>query len=404
MGFLPKLTMASPTAALTKTPRCGACGLFKDCKSPKMPVAGEGRKGILVVGEAPGEVEDDQGRPFVGPSGRLLQEALHRHDVNLFRDCWVTNAARCRPPKNELPEKVIDHCRPYVVRAIEELKPFTVILLGGTAVQSVLGALGRDDASEGIRKWVGWQIPCQRWNCWIVPTYHPSHILRFQEGFRGTDRVTADNFHRHLGAACGKRKRPWKEVPDYRSEVTVMLNAQEAASAIQTDHRLSDSIAFDFETSSLKPDGDGQIVCCSVSSGVLTYAFPWHGEVIPAMKALLADPRVKKRGWNVKFEHRWVLAKLGVHVRGWEWDGMTTAHALESRKGVTGLKFQAFVRLGVQDYSSHIEPYLEGEGGYSRNRVKEVDLRQLLLYCGMDSLLEYKICHLQMRDINGKVP
>lgn len=126
-GFFP-LTLASPKPAIPLLPQCGACQLYLGCESPKMPVAGKGRKGILVIGEAPGEREDDTGKPFVGKTGKYLQQTLAKFDVDLFRDCWVTNSAICRPKDNILPAQAITHCRPNVVNAIKELKPKTILL------------------------------------------------------------------------------------------------------------------------------------------------------------------------------------------------------------------------------------------------------------------------------------
>jgi DNA polymerase len=366
-----------------------------------MPVAGQGRLGILVVGEAPGQTEDEKGIPFVGKTGHHLQDVITRAGFDLFRDCWITNSARCRPPGNTLPEKAVDHCRPYLLRAIEELQPRVILLLGRHAMRSCLEPLGRDDVSgDGVvRKWAGWRIPCQKWNCWIVPTYHPSHVLRSLDEKRGTGQVIANDFARHVTDAFKAPDRPWDEVPDWPSTVRLVHNPEEVAFHVDGIREEGGPVAFDYETNMLKPDhGDSRIVCCSVSDGVVTYAFPWVGQAVGAVKRLLTSD-VPKYGWSLKFETRWSLAKLGVWVRNWAWDGMTTAHALDPRPGISGLKFQSFARLGVADYSSHIDPYLKGTGGYGKNRIREADLDSVLRYCGLDSLYEYKLCRLQMKDL-----
>ena len=74
---------------------------------------------------------------------------------------------------------------------------------------------------------------------------------------------------------------------------------------------------------------------------------------------------------------------------------MTDAHVLDKRRGITGLKFQAFVNFGVGDYDRTVSPYLKGEGGNGRNRVTEAPLNKLLLYCGMDALLAFKLAEKQ---------
>src|ERR1044072_1013246 len=159
-------------------PQCGPCGLKRmGCKSPMMKPDGRGRAKILVVGEAPGEDEDREGRPFVGATGRKLRDALARLGVDLRRDCWLDNAVICRPPKNKIGDKRrIDHCRPHLVQTIKDLRPEVIFLLGAAAVRSVIGWLWKEDPG-GIGRWSGWQIPCQELNSWIVPTHHPARML-----------------------------------------------------------------------------------------------------------------------------------------------------------------------------------------------------------------------------------
>lgn len=388
------------TRGTFRTPRCGACGLYRKCQSPKMPVAGRGLRKILVVGESPGEVEDSQGKPFVGPAGQRLQQGLRKAGVDLFRDCWVTNAARCRPPKNEMPPKAVEFCRPYLIQAVEELKPETIILLGGEAVESLIGYLWREDAG-GVMRWAGFKIPCQRFNCWIAPTFHPSFVLRKE------DPVADLIFDRHLKEACelnlatakDGNRRPWGEAPDWKSNCRVELDDAKAAKELYLIRTEESCVSFDFETTCLKPDGPhAEVVCCSVSTEDRSIAFPWRGRSVEVTREIISDPQISKIGFNLKFEDRWSRRKLGVRVRGAVWDGMLAAHALDSRPGITSLKFQAFALLGQEDWSGHVRPYLEADGGGNApNRVRQVDVEELCIYCGLDSLLEYKVAEVQAK-------
>jgi hypothetical protein len=153
------------------------------------------------------------------------------------------------------------------------------------------------------------------------------------------------------------------------------------------------------ENDCLKPDGDGKIVCCSVSDGIISVAFPWHGDAIQAVLEL-AKSDVPKRGWNVQHEIRWLLAKHGVRVRNWEWDGMNNAHIMDNREGISGLKFQAFALVGAPSWDDAMKPYLKGRGGYGKNRIWEIwkqDPRAVLSYCGLDSLYEFRAAEVQMK-------
>jgi len=108
---------------------CQKCDL---CKGRNRSVPGEGnlQPKILFIGEGPGYNEDQQGRPFVGPAGRLLEEALA--SIGLQRsDVFITNVVKCRPPENRDPTPTeITACNDYLDRQIEALNPQAIVTLG----------------------------------------------------------------------------------------------------------------------------------------------------------------------------------------------------------------------------------------------------------------------------------
>jgi len=390
-------------------PRCGECGLFKTCKSPKMPVHGEGKKKILVVGEAPGATEDELNRPFVGKAGHYLREKMGQVGLDLDGDCWVTNALACRPPGNAIAnDRMVDWCRPNVTNAIRTLKPVVILLLGKRPMESVIKWLWKDIPMT-VGTWVGWKVPAQKVNAWVCPTWHPSYLMRGEEdegGKRVYNEVEKDLFVEHLRVAkdlADGGNRPWKAVPDYKKSVRIAYNADEAAAAVKAFRLAGSPTAFDFETDRLKPDAeDSEIVCCAVSDGKTSVSFPWVGIAIGEMKKYLTSD-VPKIGANVKFESRWVMRHLGCQVNNWVWDTVLDAHCLDNRPGITSVKFQAFARLGVEDYDSHVKPYLEAPGGNARNRIRELDLGKVLTYCALDALLEYKVAKIQAREMGVRL-
>jgi uracil-DNA glycosylase family 4 len=406
------LTVRPPLSA---APQCGKCGLQKTCRSPKMPVAGRGKRKILVVGEAPGKEEDLRGRPFVseGRSGNLLRTTLGRLGVDLDRDCWTTNALICRPPSNRIPnEHCVDYCRPNVVKVVRELTPEVVILLGGVAVKSVIGWLWKEDPG-GMAKWAGWKVPCQKLNAWVCPTYHPSYVLR-EEGdgvSRRQGEVRSLLFERHLKEALSLKGRPFEEVPDRTRKLRRVLDPHEASQVITRLSGGDRPVAFDYETDRLKPDHpEARILCCAVSDGELSWAFPWHGEAVTAMGEFLRS-RCPKIGYNLKFEERWTRAVrkrevskkertrrlFGHGVRKWVHDGMLAAHVLDNRKEVTGLKFQAFALLGEDSYDDALKPHMKSVGSNQSNKLaRNVSLEKLLDYCARDALLEWEVGKVQM--------
>ncbi|MBP8016539.1 uracil-DNA glycosylase [Candidatus Gracilibacteria bacterium] len=109
---------------------CKNCNLYKTCK---LPVAGDGnfKTKILFIGEAPGKEEDEQNKPFVGRSGKLLTKILENLGYFREKDYYITNIVKCRPPNNRDPnETEIKTCSPYLIRQIEEMKPKLIVTLG----------------------------------------------------------------------------------------------------------------------------------------------------------------------------------------------------------------------------------------------------------------------------------
>jgi uracil-DNA glycosylase family 4 len=365
-----------------------------------MPVAGKGKRKILVVGEGPGRDEDQQGIPFVGKSGRHLQNTMDKYGVDLFEDCWVTNAVSCRPStadgKNRTPsEKEVGYCQPKVAQVLQDYKPEIVVLLGGISVDSVIGWLWKDQVGD-ISRWVGFNIPYRRMNCWICPCYHPSFVIRQDERDR-QEGLRIMFFEEQIKGALSLKGRPWPEGrKGPEKSVFRIKNPKEAAEVILRMVDKEHFVSFDYETDRLKPDHpNARILCCSISDGKKSYAYPWQGEAVEATREFLQSD-TPKIGFNCKFEDRWTRREFGFGVRNWYWDGMIAAHIIDNRKAITGLKFQAFATLGEDSYEEVIKPYMASKGDNDRNRLHLFPLDRMLLYCGIDSLLEHRLAIHQM--------
>ena len=140
-GFFSKKETKSKSRPGGKILSCASCGLYRDCISPKMNAFGNFKKGILNIGEAPGEIEDQEGKQWQGKTGRALKRAYRKLGIDLFEDCLNINAVNCRPPDNRTPSNYeIDCCRAVKVsKVIEEYQPRVIVLLGNAALQSFLG-------------------------------------------------------------------------------------------------------------------------------------------------------------------------------------------------------------------------------------------------------------------------
>ena len=132
---------------------------------------GDPHADLLFVGEGPGREEDLTGEPFVGRSGRLLDQ-LMVDELGIDRTkCYIANVVKCRPPGNRDPSPLeIETCRPYLLRQIELIEPVVVVTLGNFAARLLL------DTTEGIRRLRGRVHPFG--DISLVPTYHPAFALR----------------------------------------------------------------------------------------------------------------------------------------------------------------------------------------------------------------------------------
>ena len=154
---------------------CQACGL---CQTRRQTVFGVGHPQAhwMIVGEAPGEHEDLQGEPFVGPAGQLLDNMLHalrltRAPSTPAQQVFIANALKCRPPRNRNPEAPeLASCEPFLQRQIELIRPRLILAMGRFAVQSLLRS------SEPIGKLRGRVHRCHEVP--LVVTYHPAYLLR----------------------------------------------------------------------------------------------------------------------------------------------------------------------------------------------------------------------------------
>ena len=117
------------------------CPLCKLSRSRRNAVPGDGQLSskIMFIGEAPGKNEDEQGKPFVGAAGMILNQALEKAGIKRA-EVFITNVVTCRPPNNRLPENdERSICRQYLDRQISLIAPKIICILGSTAYSSILG-------------------------------------------------------------------------------------------------------------------------------------------------------------------------------------------------------------------------------------------------------------------------
>lgn len=153
----------------TKVARCTQCDL---CKTRSQTVFGSGNKNAewMIVGEAPGQSEDQQGLPFVGKAGQLLTEMLRA--IDLDRDeVFITNVVKCRPPDNCEPKAIeVETCKAYLLQQLASIKPKIILALGHVAAQTLLNT---DESMAELRGKIHTLNDTP-----VVVVYHPAYLLR----------------------------------------------------------------------------------------------------------------------------------------------------------------------------------------------------------------------------------
>ncbi len=155
----------------TRVTACTACELSKGRTQAVFGV-GNRKASWLFIGEGPGEEEDRQGEPFVGPAGQLLNEMLFALDLKR-EEIYIANIVKCRPPDNRNPHRdEVSTCAPFLARQIELINPDVIIALGGVAAHNLLQtdvAVGKLRGKVFKHGPAGWPL---------VVTYHPAYLLR----------------------------------------------------------------------------------------------------------------------------------------------------------------------------------------------------------------------------------
>jgi uracil-DNA glycosylase len=157
---------------------CTACRLHEGRRQTVFGI-GHPHGEWMIVGEAPGEQEDQQGEPFVGKSGQLLDNMLRaigltRHEDEPARQVYIANTLKCRPPGNRNPAPdELAKCEPYLVRQLQLVRPKVIVAMGRFAVHSLLRSTEPIGRLRGrVHQYEG--VP-------LIVTYHPAYLLRNPE-------------------------------------------------------------------------------------------------------------------------------------------------------------------------------------------------------------------------------
>ena len=160
--------------------KCNGCKGCALANTRKNIVFGDGnadKAKIVFIGEAPGEMEDESGRPFSGRAGQLLDEFLAAARISREEDLYITNTVKCRPPENRVPtDEEKEACRKFLNAQIDFIKPRAIILCGATALKSFVELDKKTTISKIRGQWMTITVDGVEYPAMTI--FHPSYLLR----------------------------------------------------------------------------------------------------------------------------------------------------------------------------------------------------------------------------------
>ena len=389
---LKQLSRISPSALSCTTCPLNEAQLFH----PKMLPTGSPSPLVYILGEAPGQQEDEDGEQFVGMAGVTLREAIPEEWEEYIR--W-NNVLRCRPPNNREPATLeIACCRRLQEADIAKSKPLAVFGFGNVPLDWMIG-------ERGIQQWRGRRIPCQLQGhgFWFYPMLHPSYINRIRN-----DRKKGEEWQRVFELDLTRAfseveagEEPYVE--DYKKDLLkgviplLSWNLSDVSKAF-AEKEGDLQIGLDIETNGLKPQAKGaKILSIAFGTYDKTYSLPldhsqskWskkqRAELDKMLKAFLLSP-VKKWCHNAKFEQEWLCYFYGKEVlfkTSWE-DTMAQAHVLDEREG-KALEDVTLLNLGFN---------LKKQHNVDVKKLDKEPLADVLWYNGTDAKYTHACALLQ---------
>lgn len=294
---------------------CKPCSLYSfGCtnRTKFSQVSGTGVSGVLAVGEASGDWEAVEGRPFVehAPAGSLLAKALRWQGID--RDSLsITNIVRCKPPRNHLDgaeyeREAIDNCRKYLDAVVAERKPRALLALGGIALRELTGLSGQKLGISNIRGF----ILESRYGVPLVSTFHPSFIMR------GATHL--------LGVVIRDIRLAMQVAANGVSAVTTAYQLAPTPSEVimwLSQTTLADPISVDIETDSFEKDDadfvrNARITQIQFSKSIGdAIVLPFIESYFPVIQAVLASAN-PKWSWNGRLFDWPILKSAGLRIEG----------------------------------------------------------------------------------------
>lgn len=359
---------------MKRDPECTRCGLCSTAQFVCLLGQGPTPSDVVILGDAPGEREDDSGLPFVGRTGNLLERCLAKAGVS--RDSvYITNAVHCRPPDNRTPRATeVRACSYWLRYEFHHVKPKFVLLLGATAFFSIFGL-------KGLKKYRGAVL--EKNGITYKVTYHPSYVLRNPKA----EPVLEEDI-RQFFKLINQAK---AEVVKY--SLITPLNLDRVIKWISNRKE----ICLDCETSGLDPfDPASKIISIGLSDGKVNkiLVLNHRDKSLDSITQLIMVKRlgkvlskVKLIGHNIKFDCTFIAKKYGVKLYG-GFDTMLAFHIIDENrslqlKNILSRVFPEFVdydilteeKQGLGDLNRHCQ-YLAKDVYYTFKLKQHIEANE----------------------------
>lgn len=369
-------------------PNCIKCQLFKNCDNPFIGIDGSYDSDVLFVGEAPGAEEDEQGKPFIGKSGKLLREMVEALEI----DASYTNSVRCRPPENATPTgKQIELCKEFLTEDLENSNSKVIVPLGNVALKAVTG-------NNGITAWRGKVL--KKDSKIYVATYHPAALLYSDDD--GMEQSWMEDLDKIAGIAVGDSKdsndksheyeyKLIESVSEFREVIKELKNAGEAA--------------YDTEFTNIKIYSLwNDLIMASFAIKGKAWAIPiFHPESnmlddLPEIIDIFEDfcnSDIRKIGHNIKIDALIPKTTLGIDLLTISDDVMLLSQLVDSNpRSPHDLKELAERFLGWYDYEADLTSYVAEHKNSDPKRggtYANIPLDILWVYAAKDAAATYSL-------------
>ena len=390
----PPVSLVNRDDALLHRMGCRVCPLSNigANKHPQMPATGAKKPLVYMLGEAPGQHEDTQGKQFVGDSGQLLRDKIPEHFRKRVR---YNNVVRTRPVRNKTPEHTeIECCRPSVIADIEASRPKAIFGFGNIPLNWISGM-------TGVTLWRGRKMPVRvgTHTCWYYPMLHPAYLVRQRPkvGVSEQERMFGLDLDRAFAEVEGLPEPIVHTATNARAGVEII-----AGGGSEALDRITEALAWaiaqpavgvDYETNCLRPYAKGaRVLSAAVGTGKRAIAFPFdhpqsgwtpkeRQRLQELWRSFLRAP-VCRLSHNLAFELEWTGVMFGQELvrELWE-DSAVQASIIDERKGRQKPGCFALEWL-VQQYFGF---NLKNISALDRKKLSEAPLEAVLFYNGMDA-------------------